>query len=307
MYSLKRFQQSIFIVLALTTAGCADVSSQETKKATPVTKEWKDYWYSGKAELTRYKLEQSRYGEIHEGDAVMIFVTEDFLEDKQVKYEGGPKEKVKSVLKLNNTKRFWTGIYPYSLITSSFSPVDGQSTLKVSTSAQEWCGHSYSQLNLRNDQYEGLLHSYFQNEGDQQFSLKAVLLEDEVWAMIRMRPGDLPTGEITIIPGTQFLRLKHEDFKMENAEATISKMKNKELSAEALTQYSIDYKDLNRKLIITFETAFPYTIVAWEEQETGRNGAIYTTRATRTHIVKSPYWGQNNLADSVMRQKLGFK
>lgn len=307
MYSLKRFQPGILILLALITVGCADVSSQETKKATAVTKEWKDYWYSGKAELTRYKLEQSRYGEIHEGDAVMIFVTEDFLEDKQVKYEGGPKEKVKSVLKLNNTKRFWTGIYPYSLITSSFSPVDGQPTLKVSTSAQEWCGHSYSQFNLRNGQYEGLLHSYFQNEGDDEFNLKAALLEDEIWAQIRMRPGDLPTGDIKIIPGTQFLRLKHHDFKVENAEATISKMKNKELSTEALTQYSIDYKDLNRKLVITFETAFPHTIVAWEEQETSRDGGIYTTRATRTHAVKSPYWGQNNLADSVMRQKLGFK
>lgn len=293
--------------MVLTTTSCADVSSQETKKASPVAREWKDYWYSGTAELTRYKLEQSRYGEIHEGDAVMIFVTEDFLEDKQVKYEGGPKEQVKSVLKLNNTKRFWTGIYPYSLITSSFSPVDGQPTLKVSTSAQEWCGHSYSQLNLRNGQYEGLLHSYFQNEGDQKFSLKSALLEDEVWAQIRMRPGDLPTGDLKIIPGTQFLSLKHHDFKVENAEATISKMKNTELSAVALTQYSIDYKDLNRKLVITFETAFPHTIVAWEEQETGRNGATFTTRATRTHSVKSPYWGQNSLADSVMRQKLGLK
>ncbi|GAB5526893.1 MAG: hypothetical protein Roseis2KO_47650 [Roseivirga sp.] len=293
--------------MALTTAGCADVSSQETKKATPVSKEWKNYWYSGQAELTRYKLEQSRYGEIHEGDAVMIFVTEDFLEDKQVKYEGGPRDRVKSVLKLNNTKRFWTGIYPYSLITSSFSPIDGQPTIKVSTSAQEWCGHSYSQLNLRNSQYEGVLHSYFQNEADQEFNLEAALLEDEVWAMIRMRPGDLPTGDIKIIPGTQFLRLNHHDFKIETAEASLSKIRNKELSSEALSQYKIEYKNLNRVLSITFETAFPYTIVAWEEQETSRNGAVYTTRATRTHAVKSPYWGQNSLADSVMRQNLGFK
>lgn len=307
MDSMQKLQKTAFILLALITLGCADVNSQENKKSSPVTQEWKDYWYSGRAELTRYKLEQSRYGEIHEGDAVLVFVTEDFRTDKQVKFEGGSRDNVKSVLKLNNTKRFWTGIYPYSLITSSFSPVDGQTTLKVSTSAQEWCGHSYSQLNLRNGKYDGVLHSYFQNEADQEFSLNAVLLEDEVWSQIRMRPQDLPTGNIQIIPGTQFLRLNHQDFKVENAKATSSRLRDPNLSPNALTEYSINYKDLNRTLVITFETAFPHTIVAWQEQETGRNGAIYTTRATRTHEVKSPYWGQNNLADSVMRKQLGFE
>ncbi|MCE7994745.1 MAG: hypothetical protein HEP71_22410 [Roseivirga sp.] len=307
MILLKNLLKSTFVFLAITTFGCATATSQETKKATPVTQEWKDYWYSGKAELTRYKLEQVRYGESHEGDAVMIFVTEDFLEDKQVKYERGSKERVKSVLKLNNTKRFWTGIYPYSLITSSFSPVDGQSTIKVSTSAQEWCGHSYSQINFRNGKYEGLLHSYFQNEGDKEFELESALLEDEIWAQVRMRPGDLPKGEIKIIPGMQFQRLKHREFQVESAKATISTLEDAALSTQALTQYSIDYNNINRVLTITYETAFPHTIVAWEEQETARDGQIMTTRATRTHSVKSPYWGQNSLADSVMRQKLGFK
>ncbi len=51
--------------------------------------QFKGYWYQGKAELTRYQLEQARYGEIHSGDAVLIFVTENFLLDKQVKHEHG--------------------------------------------------------------------------------------------------------------------------------------------------------------------------------------------------------------------------
>lgn len=305
MNPFKRFQQSTFIILALITFGCADVNSQQGKKATPVSQEWKDYWYSGKAELTRYKLEQSRYGEIHEGDAVLIFVTEDFRTDQQVKYEGGPKENVQSVLKLNNTKRFWTGIYPYSLITSSFSPVDGQATLKVSTSAQEWCGHSYTQLNLRKGKYEGVLHSYFQQEGDQEFSLDGALLEDEVWAMIRMRPEDLPVGEVPMILGTQFQRLKHREFQVEKANASLSSFEDKSLSEAPLSKYRIAYQGFDRVLEITYETAFPHTIVAWEEHE-GKPGAL-TTRAVRTHSVKSPYWGQHNLADSVMRHQLGFK
>jgi hypothetical protein len=308
MNLFNRLQQSTLIILALSNVGCADVSSQQQKQASPASQAWKDYWYSGEAELTRYKLEQARYGEIHEGDAVMIFVTEDFRTDQQVKYEGGPKGNVTSVLKLNNTKRFWTGIYPYSLITSSFSPVDGQPALKVSTSAQEWCGHSYSQLNLRKGQYEGLLHSYFQAEGDQEFSLEAALLEDEVWSMIRMRPQDLPTGAISLIPGTQYLRLKHKEFQVEKATVSLISIKDPELSDAPLTKYRIEYEAFSRVLEITFETAFPYTIVAWEEQQAdpGKPGML-TTRATRTHSVKSPYWGQNSLADSVMRQRLGFE
>ncbi|MDP7238046.1 MAG: hypothetical protein QGI34_15090, partial [Candidatus Latescibacteria bacterium] len=37
-----------------------------------------DYWYQGKAEITSYTLKQARYGEIHDGHVVLIFVTEDF-------------------------------------------------------------------------------------------------------------------------------------------------------------------------------------------------------------------------------------
>ena len=38
---------------------------------------WK-HWGDGKAELDRYALTQPRYGELRQGTAVLIFVTEDF-------------------------------------------------------------------------------------------------------------------------------------------------------------------------------------------------------------------------------------
>ena len=41
----------------------------------PTVDQFNDYWYAGDAELTRYALQQVRYGEVHEGDAVLIFVT----------------------------------------------------------------------------------------------------------------------------------------------------------------------------------------------------------------------------------------
>lgn len=205
--------KSLFsIIFVLTIISCSPVNSQDAKVNPPNSKEFNDYWYNGTAEITRYQLEQARYGEIHEGDAVLIFVTEDFLTNQQVKYEGGPRDQAVPILKLNFTKKFFTGIYPYSMMSSIFTPVDAtQSTYKVSTSSQEWCGHSFSQLNLRKNKYEGLLRSYFQAEGDRSFSLKKAWLEDEVWSKIRLNPTQLPVGDIEMIPGTQFLRLRHRE------------------------------------------------------------------------------------------------
>ena len=183
-------------------------AGEESAPEPPVAETFSQQWYQGKAELTRYRLEQARYGEIHARDAVLIFVTEDFVKDRQVKYEFGPrsKEKTISVLKLNFTKKFNTGIYPYSIMTSIFTPVNygALPTQKVTTSSQEWCGHTYMQLNNNGSGFSGIFHSYFQAEADQQFKLGKALLEDEVWTLIRLNPMSLPTGSIKIIPGNEF-------------------------------------------------------------------------------------------------------
>ncbi len=295
----------------LSIVGCTEINSQNVQNmVTPDSKDFNDYWYSGEAELTRYQLEQARYGEVHKGDAVLIFVTEDFWTDKQVKYEGGKRtNKVQPILKLNFTRKFFTGIYPYSMMSSIFSPIDdSQPTLKVTTSSQEWCGHTFSQLNLNNNKYKGKLFSYFQEEGDRDFTIDKALLEDEIWTKIRLNPASLPTGNIKLIPNTQFLRLKHRDTGVEEATASLKSFQDATLSDQALKKYRIEYKNFKRILEITFETEFPYTIVAWEEQaESGfRNPQILTTRAVRTHSVNSPYWGQHNLEDAKLRKELGL-
>ena len=64
----------------------AEVSAKKPT-AKELSQTFKDYWYAGKAEITSYKLEQARYGEIRNGKAVLIYVTEDFLPNKQVKAE----------------------------------------------------------------------------------------------------------------------------------------------------------------------------------------------------------------------------
>lgn len=305
---------SLFVLL-----GCSEaVSQSKAEKAaekvafvdpfdgveTPsLPKAFNDYWYAGTAELNRYQLAQARYGELHEGDAVMIFVTEDFITDKQVKYEGGPRDKVQSILKLNATRKFVTGIYPYSMMTSVFNPVNyNVPVLKTATSSQEWCGHTYDQLNLRNGRYEGLLRSYFMNEGDQSFSLPLVQLEDGIWTKIRLNPAALPVGDIQLVPGAMFLRLKHLKHAAENATATLSDYSDEEMPNKALQRYQVEYTSIKRSLSIVFDKNFPHTIYGWQET----NGDGLTTTAKLTHMIKSPYWGQNGNEDRVLREQLGL-
>ena len=114
-----------------------------------LSKEFKEYWYSGEAEITSYSLLQERYGEIREGTAVNVFVTEDFLPEEQVKANNASEKNI-SVMKLNQMKNFNTGIYPYSIMGSTFSPITNSGhALKVSAGVQEWCGQVYMQLNNR--------------------------------------------------------------------------------------------------------------------------------------------------------------
>ena len=308
MSPLKYLSSFIFLLSIISIMGCTPASGQKKATKSPGSKEFKEYWYAGQAELSRYKLEQARYGEIHKGDAVLIFVTEDFDKDKQVKHERGERKNVSSVLKLNFTKKFFTGLYPYSMMSSIFTPVDNQSTIKVTTSSQEWCGHTFSQLNLKKDQYKGQLRSYFQSEGDQDFTLKRVLLEDEVWTKIRLNPKSLPIGNIKLIPGSMFLRLKHRDYKVEDAVASLESIVDAELSKKPLNKYEIRYKDFGRALSITYEDSFPHAIVAWEERSSNSPGDTVglVTKAVRTHTMNSAYWGQNDVADAELRSRLGL-
>ena len=70
------------------------------------------YWYDQGAEISSYDLNQSRYGQQHQGHAVMIYVTEPIDTVGQVKSDNPNAETTIPGLKLNATRRFLTGIYP---------------------------------------------------------------------------------------------------------------------------------------------------------------------------------------------------
>ena len=259
------------------------------------SQEFKNYWYAGEAEISSYKLEQARYGEIRNGHAVLIYVTEDFLPNIQVKANRQNANNV-SVLKLNATKKFNTGIYPYSIMQSTFYPVSNDKhAVKISSSMQEWCGHVYAQLNNK-EQFELMSHSYFEGEADESFNLDKAILENELWTQLRIDPKSLPTGDLEIIPSFEYSRLRHVTIKAYKALATLKE-----------NTYSISYPKLNRTLSITFNPKFPYDILSWEESFKsgfGTNSKVLKTKATKLKTIKSAYWGKNNNKDEFLRKEL---
>ena len=282
-------------VLAEHTPSAENNTINPQKVAIPLSQEFKDYWYNSEAEITSFKLEQARYGELREGTAVLVYVTEDFDKTLQVKADHSNSTNI-PVLKLNSTKKFNTGVYPYSIMHSTFYPVNNnQHALKISCSVQEWCGHVYSQLN-NFKQFDIKSHSYFQNEADQDFKIDKAILENELWIQLRIDPKSLPTGEFNAIPSFEFMRLKHVAIKPYNANAQLKNGK-----------YTISYPELDRSLTINFNTKFPYDITSWEEffkSGFGPNAKHMTTKATKLKTIKSAYWSKNHNADQSLRTEL---
>ena len=271
-----------------------------------------DYWYRGRAEITSYTLEQARYGEVHPGHAVLIYVTEDFSRTKHVKLDdpAAAGDDAVKVLKLNFTKKFLTGLYPYSMMTSVFSPVDLDAedphALKVTTSSQEWCGHTFTQLDRKRDGYVVLMLSYFESEGDQTLTLENAISEDELWTTIRLDPSKLPTGRLRLIPGTMVQRLKHLPWGVGIATATLEPAAGE----EGLLAYTLTYPDLDRTLSIRFRKDFPHEIEGWEETYRsgwGAGAGPLTTRATRMKRILSDYWTKNRVVDAPLRRELGLE
>ncbi|WP_028282936.1 hypothetical protein [Olleya marilimosa] len=302
---MQFLKSSLFIFSALLILSCKEQLKTDTKTtynqvesvtektklpAFKTNKQFNDYWYSGQAEITSYQLEQSRYGEIRTGTAVLVFVTEPFLKNDQVKADQNNPSNI-NVLKLNATKKFNTGIYPYSIMQSTFYPVaNNQHALKVSASVQEWCGHVYTQLNNR-EQFQVTSHSYFQGEADQNFNLEKNILENQIWTQLRIDPNSLPVGNIKIIPSLEYTRLNHKPLKAYNAFA-----ENKP------GQYTLKIKDLDRQLTIKYNPSFPYTIQSWEETQNGN-----TTKATKIKTLQSDYWNKKSNSDLELRQTLGLE
>ncbi len=269
-----------------------------------------DYWYQGDAEITSYQLRQNRYRGIHPGEAVLIFVTEDFLTEEQVKNENYTNPNSTSVLKMNMVRRFPTGIYDYSIMTSVFTPVNVEEypyTLKVTHGSQDWCGQSFMQVNQERKRYHVRTFSYFEEEGDRSDRTPAAPMEDELFNRIRMNPDGLPTGSITMYPSMTYCRLNHLPFSLHDVEAELRAYEGEDFEQPGLREYYVDFQEIGRKLSIVFEPESPFRIVGWTESYPSLlDGMERQTIAKRMKTVKTPYWEQNRRKDMALRDTLNL-
>lgn len=265
---------------------------------------WNNYWYQGKAELTSYTLKQARYTEIHEGSVVNIFVTEDFSKSKHVKLDNPDAAGTDKlpILKLNQSFKFNTGIYPYSSMHSVFMAVDVNNyphAVKLTSDVQEWCGVAFMQLNNTGKKNELQQFSYFESEGDAKYTFDQTVLEDELWTLIRLAPDKLPQGEMQVLPGMIYLRYAHKEVKPYNATLTLK-------DNGSTNTYSVSIPELKKTLAITFEKTFPFAITGWEESYPVFSGEILTTTAVRNNTMMVDYWEKHTNADRPLRRELGL-
>jgi hypothetical protein len=265
------------------------------------SQEFRNYWNAGKAELNSYDLSQSSYGETRPGKAVLIFVTEDLSKELQVKLDDPSGANKISVLKLNFTKNFITGIYPYSMMLSVFTPVNRHkdpASVKATMSSQEWCGQVYTQVNLRGNRYAIKSHSYFEQEADERFSLRQALLEDELWNIIRLDHESLPVGEIEVVPGLFSSRLNHVEIKIRSAVAEKS-------TTDSSFVFSLTFPEQERILTIQYEKKFPFKILGWAETWKEKGKTMRTT-ATLDKTLYTDYWTKNKNQFRYLRDSLGL-
>ena len=301
------FSSALFLAAIFSSQNCADnAGNTNPKPAAPtppdpimvpviLPPEFNSYWYAGKAEITTYDVIQERYGEIRQAEQVNIFVTEDLSQAKQVKLDDPAAANADRVpvLKLNAIRRFHTGIYDYSIMQSVFTPVSGLSTLKTTTTVQDWCGHVFLQNNLEQGGYHLRGFSYFESEGDQDLHLPIALLEDEIWTRIRLNPWAISIGKVNVIPSAIYTRLRHKPGGAQIADIQVAK-------GEMESIVKITYSGISRGLSIRFESSFPYKILGWEETIEGKLSSKAVLKATRL----SAYWGEHDNVHTPLRDSL---
>ncbi len=261
-------------------------------------KVFSDYWYQGKGEISKYNLSQSHYGETHDGEVIMVFVTEDFSKSKQVRLDDPTRHisDAVQVMKLNTMKEFVTGIYKYSMMSSVFTPVKEKEyphSLKLVASSQDWSGQTFMQANYRGNRYEYREMSYLEDDGDNDYSLVSTMLEDEIWTKIRLHPNTLPVGKVNMVPSAFYIRLSQHKNKVYEALTSL-------MSLQTNYTYKIEYPELKRTLEIYFQKEFPYQILSWKEMD----GNNETTTATLASTVQSDFWNHHHPADEPMRKEL---
>lgn len=257
------------------------------------------HWRDGKAEVSGYELQLSRYGEVRRGQAVLIYVTEPFSEARRVKLDRPDEDGADHVeaLKLNLVRDFQTGIYDYNTMLSSFVRTEDLSPLKTSFSSAEWCGHVYEELIFRPGLVTGNISSYFEGESGR-VRLKAtddLVAEDSLLILLRgLKSAFLEPGEsrkVSLLVSSLVRRLSHRP--LERVAATISRrsvVEQVEVPAGSFEAqvYDIDISD-GRRGVFYIDTSYPHRVLMWSLGPDIEASLVGTSRVA--------YWRLNGKGD----------
>ncbi len=280
---------------------------------TPLPDAFWSTWGDGNAELSSYDLVQPRYGEPRPGTLVNIVVTEDFSHGERVKADPGehPAADIRKVLKLNSHRSFQTGVYPYSVLTSSFlrvDPGDGQGRgdpLKIAFSAQEWCGMVYDEMLVDAGRIRHTTHTYFDSDNTQPQTFNiggGALYGDAMTVSVRELTGSWIQGTPTAYPyfpasvatrfghrapGPTTLRVHR------GASETRPGVLGPVAAHPVVTQTTDD-------VVTTYwvEDAWPHRLLEYASS----NGESATLRGS----ARMPYWSLNNPGDEAQRAAFGL-
>lgn len=288
-------------------------------------------WGDGKAEVSGYRLKMPRYGQGRDGSLVLIYVTEDMSDTLRVKADPGrhPASDVYPVMKLNAVRKFQTGIYDYSVMTSVFSRVDFAAAerpfplRKLSLSSQEWCGHVYHQLipqaSSQASRQSGAAparwlstsHSYFDGEADDQRALPlppgaTVVAEDELPILLRsyaQRRDFLAAGErrtVAFLPSLVRTRLLHQPLAF--TEAVITRLRDpvpdKTPAGDFLVVvYTVSIRG-GDAATFHFESAPPHRLVRYHF-DSGEEASLLGS-------ARLPYWQLHDNGHEALLKMLGL-
>ncbi len=258
-------------------------------------------WGDGKAELIGYDVITPRYGHLRSAEVAMIYVTEPFSRRTLIKDDSAQGDDRMDVLKVNVSEKFLTGVYPYSVMTSTFCPTDAIraerfSPAKIALSAQEWCGHVY--LGVWPDERAFALRgmSYFASEGDTDDRVECpdnCLYEDALLVQLRELDGPFNNGrdwEGSLVPALWRNRRSHQPLVAEPARIT-----RRELDAN-VTRFQLEAGAFSKRFDV--EKAGDKRIVAWQSSDGGRGRILRSTRM--------PYWQLNGPGDEARRAEFGL-
>ena len=257
-------------------------------------------YFSGKAEIATYALKKARYEDTYQGEAVLIFVSEPFLKDKQVKADRPTSKNSIKVLKMNRIDRFSTGIYDYSQFTSVFTPIEkfeANYPLKMTFGNQDWCGQSFTQIN-NNQGFDYLHKSYFESDGDTSYQIDYAMTEDNMFNLVRLSLDLLPIGEFNVLPSMSYLRNSHSEMKTYQALGSLDTIQRGFL-------YVYEIPELRRSVRFFISSENQNRITSWEESyPTIFDNMMRTSTYELKGIEVLPYWELNKKENEGLRKDL---